>query len=328
MFWNVHIFGGGQTPGFGSPEIELIWRWKWKDCTFHWCQGLHPSTENKSGRHSFSTFCHRSSSSTSWPKHKTAPSTAVFKPLEAKNGDLVVEEFPITFEGYTYKYGRIAYVKGRDPRPVILVHHNYCGLKQFDVDQACFMARCGQKKGRGWQIQNLCTFFCAKCLWLNRKCAFFSLGACLLESCAVMCGLIIISQKLRKKEVPGSFKSLAVNASMQLTLRLGYVGLAVDLYQETPSFTCYDRARVSGRPVDRDAFHACAKEENLLQRAPAEYSAPLGLWDLTGFWWIWNGTNDMICIDMLYRTNSFNIIQHQHHGGLSIIPTIDSPFAV
>lgn len=63
---------------------------------------------------------------------------------------------------------------------------------------------------------------------------------------------------------------------MHLTLRLGYVGLAVDLYQETPSFTCYDRARVSGRPVDRDAFHACAKEENLLQRAPAEYSAPLG----------------------------------------------------
>lgn len=57
-----------------------------------------------------------------------------------------MEEFPITFEGYTYKYGRIAYVKGRDPRPVILVHHNYCGLKQFDVDQACFMARCGQTK--------------------------------------------------------------------------------------------------------------------------------------------------------------------------------------
>lgn len=85
---------------------------------------------------------------------------------------------------------------------------------------------------------------------------------------------MIFSQKLRKKR--GSFKSLAVNASMQLTLRLGYVGLAVDLYQETPSFTCYDRARVSGRPVDRDAFHACAKEENLLQRAPAEYSAPLG----------------------------------------------------
>lgn len=60
---------------------------------------------------------------------------------EAKPGDLIVEEFPITFEGYTYKYGRIAYIKGRGPRPVILVHHNYCGLKQFDVDQACFIAR-------------------------------------------------------------------------------------------------------------------------------------------------------------------------------------------
>ena len=60
---------------------------------------------------------------------------------EAKPGDLIVEEFPITFGGYCYKFGRIAYVKGRDPRPVILVHHNYCGLKQFDVDQACFIAR-------------------------------------------------------------------------------------------------------------------------------------------------------------------------------------------
>jgi len=113
---------------------------------------------------------------------------------QAKPGDLIVEEFPITFGGYCYKFGRIAYVKGRDPRPVILVHHNYCGLKQFDVDQACFIARAG------------------------------------------------------------------------------YVGVAVDLYQETPSFTCYDRARVSGRPVDRDGFHACAKAENLLQRNPSEYS--------------------------------------------------------
>lgn len=62
---------------------------------------------------------------------------------EAKEGDLVVEEFPITFGGHTYPYGRIAFVKGRAPVPVVLVHHNYAGMKQFDVDQACFLARCG-----------------------------------------------------------------------------------------------------------------------------------------------------------------------------------------
>jgi dienelactone hydrolase len=56
---------------------------------------------------------------------------------------LVVEKFPVTFEGYTYPHGRIAYVKGRAPRPVVLVHPNYAGLKQFDIDQACFLARAG-----------------------------------------------------------------------------------------------------------------------------------------------------------------------------------------
>ena len=53
---------------------------------------------------------------------------------QAKPGDLVVEEFPITFGGYTYPHGRIAYISGRGPRPVVLVHHNYAGLKQFDVE--------------------------------------------------------------------------------------------------------------------------------------------------------------------------------------------------
>mmetsp|Transcript_159232 Transcript_159232/g.305490 ORF Transcript_159232/g.305490 Transcript_159232/m.305490 type:complete len:425 (+) Transcript_159232:87-1361(+) len=58
-------------------------------------------------------------------------------------GDLIVEELPITLDGYTYPYGRIAYIKGRPPAPVILVHHNYCGMKKFDVDQACFLAKAG-----------------------------------------------------------------------------------------------------------------------------------------------------------------------------------------
>jgi dienelactone hydrolase len=54
-----------------------------------------------------------------------------------------VEPFPLTFEGYTYAHGHIAYVEGRPPAPVIQVQHNYAGLKQFDIDQACFLARCG-----------------------------------------------------------------------------------------------------------------------------------------------------------------------------------------
>ena len=61
----------------------------------------------------------------------------------ATDGDLVVERFPVIFEGYTYPHGRIAYVKGRPPRPVVLVHSNYAGLKQFDIDQACFLAKAG-----------------------------------------------------------------------------------------------------------------------------------------------------------------------------------------
>lgn len=61
----------------------------------------------------------------------------------ASDGELVCERFPVTFEGYTYKYSTIAYVKGRGPAPVVLINPNYCGLKQFDVDVACFLAKCG-----------------------------------------------------------------------------------------------------------------------------------------------------------------------------------------
>lgn len=49
----------------------------------------------------------------------------------------------MTFDGHTYPHSRIAYVKGRPAAPVVIVHHNYAGLKQFDVDQACFLARAG-----------------------------------------------------------------------------------------------------------------------------------------------------------------------------------------
>eukprot|EP00943_MAST-04B_sp_MAST-4B-sp1_P005873 g5873.t1 len=60
-----------------------------------------------------------------------------------ENNELIVENVPLTYEGYTYRHSHIAYIKGRPPAPVILVHPNYAGLKQFDIDQACFLARCG-----------------------------------------------------------------------------------------------------------------------------------------------------------------------------------------
>jgi len=61
----------------------------------------------------------------------------------AGEGDLVVDAFPLSFEGHTYPHSRIAYVRGRPPAPVVLVHPNYAGLKQFDIDQASFLARAG-----------------------------------------------------------------------------------------------------------------------------------------------------------------------------------------
>jgi len=61
----------------------------------------------------------------------------------SSEGGLVVESFPITWAGYTYSHGKIAYIKGRPPAPVILIQPNYAGAKQFDVDQAAFLAKVG-----------------------------------------------------------------------------------------------------------------------------------------------------------------------------------------
>ena len=43
------------------------------------------------------------------------------------SGRLIIESFPLTFDGYTYKHGTIAYIEGRPPAPVIQVQHN-CAL--------------------------------------------------------------------------------------------------------------------------------------------------------------------------------------------------------
>jgi hypothetical protein len=58
------------------------------------------------------------------------------------DGDYVLEQFPITYGGYTYK-SWIAYKQGAPPKPVVLIFPNYSGLKQFDKDQAMFMAKLG-----------------------------------------------------------------------------------------------------------------------------------------------------------------------------------------
>eukprot|EP01052_Picozoa_sp_SAG31_P010291 SAG31_NODE_559_length_14152_cov_2.923219_4_plen_178_part_00 len=71
------------------------------------------------------------------------PAPAQVHGVVSEGGRLIVEPFPLTFDGYTYKHGHIAYIEGRPPAPVIQVHHNYAGLKQFDIDQAAFLAKCG-----------------------------------------------------------------------------------------------------------------------------------------------------------------------------------------
>lgn len=52
------------------------------------------------------------------------------------------ESLPVTFEGYTYR-SEIAFKEGSEKAPVILVFPNYAGKKQFDVDQAVFLAKLG-----------------------------------------------------------------------------------------------------------------------------------------------------------------------------------------
>ena len=60
----------------------------------------------------------------------------------SEDADITLEPFPVEFEGYTYE-GWIAYEKGAPPRPQVLVIPNYSGLKQFDKDEAVFLAAVG-----------------------------------------------------------------------------------------------------------------------------------------------------------------------------------------
>eukprot|EP00658_Telonema_sp_P-2_P035972 TRINITY_DN26090_c0_g1_i2.p1 TRINITY_DN26090_c0_g1~~TRINITY_DN26090_c0_g1_i2.p1 ORF type:complete len:265 (-),score=63.06 TRINITY_DN26090_c0_g1_i2:144-938(-) len=64
-------------------------------------------------------------------------------PEEAEDGDLVMETLGVEFEGEAYPHTKIAYIKHNLPKPMVLVHHNYAGAKQFDYDTACFFAKKG-----------------------------------------------------------------------------------------------------------------------------------------------------------------------------------------
>lgn len=75
---------------------------------------------------------------------ETYRTPSCLQPNPAAGADgLVVENFRLKYDGYVYAYSQIAYVKGRPPSPLVLVYPNYAGLKQFDVDQAAFLARAG-----------------------------------------------------------------------------------------------------------------------------------------------------------------------------------------
>jgi hypothetical protein len=61
--------------------------------------------------------------------------------------NFVSAEFPVAFktatgESYTYK-SFICYKKDAPPRPLVMVLPNYAGMKQFDKDQAMFLAKLG-----------------------------------------------------------------------------------------------------------------------------------------------------------------------------------------
>ena len=64
------------------------------------------------------------------PAPTAAASTGTSSAGARANGLLVGERIPFRFEGVLYRNSRIAYVTGREPRPLILVHPNYAGLKQ------------------------------------------------------------------------------------------------------------------------------------------------------------------------------------------------------
>ena len=60
----------------------------------------------------------------------------------ASGGNVVVEDFPFQWNNSKYT-SHLAYQRGKLSLLLVLVFPNYAGEKQFDVDQAIFLARCG-----------------------------------------------------------------------------------------------------------------------------------------------------------------------------------------
>ena len=67
---------------------------------------------------------------------------SVVKRNVTSGGSVVVEDVKFVWNEYTYTH-HIAYQKGKKSLPLILVFPNYAGEKQFDIDQAVFLAKCG-----------------------------------------------------------------------------------------------------------------------------------------------------------------------------------------
>ena len=64
-----------------------------------------------------------------------------FKAQTAADERLRQEAVPLTFGGREF-VGHMAWCEG-SPKPLLVVVHNYAGLKQFDRDQAAYFARSG-----------------------------------------------------------------------------------------------------------------------------------------------------------------------------------------
>ena len=61
---------------------------------------------------------------------------------DLRGSGIVLEDLSVRFEGYDY-VSKIAFRENAKRRPLVLIFPNYAGLKQFDVDVAVFLARCG-----------------------------------------------------------------------------------------------------------------------------------------------------------------------------------------
>ncbi len=74
--------------------------------------------------------------------------------IQVLDDGVVLENVPLTFEEYTYKYAHIAYLDGQPPAPVVLVHPNYAGAGAF------FFSLVGL-----WWLRDNFDLFCTKLMF-------------------------------------------------------------------------------------------------------------------------------------------------------------------